>query len=171
MTAPGQPVERREYVVEPGTPGRLAAALVGYRVPRSLSTWLGVAAVVGLIASIVAGQALPGFVFGVVVLATLFTVVTQYRGTSRLLAAGAYRPGTAMSAEWYADRLVLTTPQTSVTHEYADVKSIRGGSSGGPGGGSGVALLVLRGGRQVLVLPEALVGDDARARLSAAAKD
>lgn len=154
-----QDPERLDYVVDAATPPRLAAALVRYRLTRSLSTWVGAAAVVGLAASLAAGQALAAVVFAVVVLATVFTVVTQYRGTARLLAAGAYAPGTPMTALWFDDRLELTTPRASVTHPYADIRTVRAGSAG-------VTLLVLRTGRQVVVLPGELVGERGRGLLA-----
>lgn len=154
------PLEQRTYVVEPDTPRQLAGALMRYRAVRSISPWLGVAALVGLASAAAAGQWVPALVFAVVALSTAFTTLTQYRGTANLLAAGAYRPGTPLTVDWFADRFVVAAPQGSAAHALSDVRAVS------PGGA--VVLVAMRTKREIVVLPAALVGDRGRELLAAA---
>ncbi len=149
-----RPLEVREYVVEPDCPARLAGALVRYRLTRSVTSVFVVIGVVGLVFAVGAGQGLAVAVFAAVLVLAGLGFLTQYRGTARLLASGAYRPGTRLAVEWFDDRFVLSAPQASASHAYRDVRSVseRGG----------FVLLAMRTGRQVLVLPADLVDERGR---------
>jgi hypothetical protein len=149
---------RYEAAVGPDTPGRVARAVVRWRLTSvAFAAPVAVLAVLAVVFAL-AGQVWLAVVVGAVAVLSVLSLRLRVPALARQLAARGFVPDTTIAVEYGPAEFTVVTARGSAVHAYVDVRDVR--DTGGV-----VGIRMQRAGLLV-VLPSALVPGDARRLLA-----